>query len=110
MITVKSSLTVKLEFDGGHAEFVFKYPRVNKVRRFSTEEDPFVRAEVVLGELISLSGLVDDTGAPVTVEQAKEMDLPVNLLWALVAAYTSAAVNELRGPEAEPKNETSASA
>lgn len=109
MIQLKSKLVVSVEFEGGEATFTFKYPRVNKIKRYSTEADAFERASIILSELIEVSGLQDETGKQITVDEAKALDIPVNLLWAIVAAYTSAAIKELQGEE-EPKNESTASA
>lgn len=103
MITVESELVVKVEHKGQEAALTFKYPRVNKLKRYYTETDLFERAAVVFSQLVKVEGIQDSKGNPFTLEEAKELDIDIKLMVSILGAWEAAAVKEIRG-EAEEKN------
>jgi hypothetical protein len=94
----KNTFPVKIALDGGEFELEFKRMPLNKVLDLEHEtrkiEDKRERARAnyknVLDGLVSVTGLEAEDGDPITVEQIKNLDIPLDLALQIIRAFNEA--------------------
>lgn len=109
MITIKSTLKVEIEYGSERATLVFRKPKLNDIFKQSSEEkglaDDNERLQYqfrnIFDSLVEIQDVCDDSGAPVTVETLKNMELPHDFIVAVVAAYRMAAFPRVEDPKKE---------
>jgi hypothetical protein len=80
MILKKKKIEVSL--DG--ATFVFREPHMRELLKFN---EPAERLHVIFSALESVSGVFDEAGRELTVEDVKSLDIPRDFTADVVSAY-----------------------
>jgi translation initiation factor 6 (eIF-6) len=117
----EKTITVRLESEDGDAVFVFERMKANAYERFMEELSEFQKTSGeaatstdvfrmtkayqngILACLLSVEGLENSDGSPVTVQQIQAKEVYQDVIAQILAAYQAA----LAPPEAEQKKEDS---
>jgi hypothetical protein len=113
MILKPNPIRVSLQDESGSALFVFQEAKLNRElelrsllkRGFEGPQDERQFLQLILEDLVSIDGLKDEAGNAISVEQFKQLELPMRTINALILAR-AAAINERNKAEAGEKNDS----